>query len=63
MNTILIQKVVVDDKEEKEESKAEELHIEDMADQTPEQETPKMAKRKYDSSEQPANLDEKTPKN
>ena len=43
-------------------SKQKELTIEEM-DKTPEQETPKMIQRKYDSSEKPAENNEKTPKN
>ena len=40
----------------------EELHIEDIIEKTPENETPRMAKRKYESSEKPAQ-DDRTPKN
>ena len=42
--------------------KGKEMLIEDILDKTPENETPQMAKRKYDSSEKP-NQEDHTPKN
>ena len=40
----------------------EELHIEDIIEKTPENETPRMVKNKYESSEK-MEQDEQTPKN
>ena len=62
--TVLMQRVSTNFELITKQSKpGEELHIEDFFDKTPENETPRMVKRKYDSSEKPQQDDDHTPKN